>query len=496
MYRRAVRDLGRAEPLLCERSVAGRVAFSLPAGESGASVAAIPEKYRRKAPPVLPELSEPDVMRHFVNLSQRNYHIDGGFYPLGSCTMKYNPKVNEMVARLTGFTQLHPELPVSEIQGALELMWSLERLLAEISGMSEVTLIPNSGAHGEWLGLRMIRQRLIDRDGSPRKSVLVPDSAHGTNPASCTLNNYKVQPLKTGAAGVIEPDAVRAAMSADVAGIMVTNPNTLGLYERHIAEIAEIVHAAGGFVYCDGANLNAVMGQVKMAQLGVDVMHFNLHKTFSTPHGGGGPGSGAVGVSAELAAHLPVPRIRKTGDQFELGEEHPQSVGRIRINFGNFGMHVRAYSYIRELGAAGLKRATEMAVLNANYLLSQLRDTYHATFPDRCMHECVFNDKSQAPFGVKTMDIAKRLIDYGFHPPTVYFPLLVRNALMIEPTETESKDNLDHFVEAMISIAREAEENPDLLKSAPSMTYTGRVDEARAVRQPILTWNDLDGQAG
>ncbi|MCA9520150.1 MAG: aminomethyl-transferring glycine dehydrogenase subunit GcvPB [Myxococcales bacterium] len=489
MAEKAIRELTFDEPLLIERSVPGRVGYSLPQYDEKCSFGeAIPASYQRERPPVLPELSELDVMRHFVRLSRRNYHIDGGMYPLGSCTMKYNPKINEAMARLDGFGGLHPNLPVSYLQGALALIHELQNLLAEISGMHAVTLHPNAGAHGEWLGVRMIRKRLIERDGSPRKLILVPDSAHGTNPATCTLNNYKVVSLKTGPDGVLEPSEVERLMGPDVAGIMVTNPNTLGLYERNITTIAEIVHARGGYVYGDGANFNAVMGKVKLGKVGVDIMHFNLHKTFTTPHGGGGPGAGPVGVVSELEPLLPVPRVVKRDDRYELDFDRPRSVGRIRINFGNFGMHVRAYTYIREMGAAGLRAVTEMAVLNANYILSQLRDTYHAPHPELCMHECVLNDKKQAAHGVKTMDIAKRLIDYGFHPPTVYFPLLVRNALMIEPTETESKESLDEFISAMKAIAGEAESDPQLLTAAPRLTYTGRVDEARAVRQPILTW--------
>jgi glycine dehydrogenase subunit 2 len=441
--------------------------------------------------PELPELSEVDVVRHFTRLSTWNAAVDLGTYPLGSCTMKYNPKLNERAARLPGFAQAHPLQPVELSQGFLQLCHELEGQLAEISGMDRVTLQPAAGAQGELAGIMMIRA-YHERRGERRRVVLVPDSAHGTNPASAALNGYGVVALPSGPDGLLHPEAVEAAMSEDVAALMITNPSTLGLFEEHIARICEIVHAGGGLVYGDGANLNALLGIARPGDLGIDVMHFNLHKTFSTPHGGGGPGAGPVGVKNLLAPHLPVPVVRKlAGDEgqgYALDWDFPHSIGRLHANFGNVGMFVRAWAYIRALGPEGLRRCSEMAVLNANYLLARLRGAYHVPYERTVMHECVLSDKTLHDTGVTTLDVAKRLIDYGYHPPTVYFPLIVHGALMIEPTESESLEGLDRFADALLAIAEEAREDPERVRSAPHHTRRARLDETRAARQPVLRW--------
>ena len=494
IYDRATTGILLREEPIFERSRTGRTGFSLAAepGDAQAAIEAIPERHRRKAKAGLPEVSEVEVIRHFTRLSQQNYAIDLGLYPLGSCTMKYNPRVNEETARLAGFAHLHPYMPSDWVQGALALMWGLERALAEISGMSGVSLQPAAGAHGEWAGVRVIRRFLIERDGHPRRKMLIPDTAHGTNPASCALNGYDVVQVPSSGRGVVSPEAVAERMDADTAGIMVTNPNTIGLFEEHLGKVAAVVHDKGGLVYNDGANLNSLLGRARPGDMGVDVMHFNLHKTFSTPHGGGGPGAGPIGVVAALEPFLPVPRILRSegdgGPRFELTLDRPLSVGRVKAFFGNFGMLVRAYTYIREYGPAGLKQVTEMAVANANYLRARLRETWHVPYDRLCMHECVVTDKHLAQHGVKTMDVAKRLIDYGFHPPTVYFPLCVPGAIMIEPTESEPVAALDELVDAMAAIAAEAATEPQTLHDAPTRTVVRRMDEARAARQPVLRW--------
>jgi len=433
-----------------------------------------------------PEVSELDAVRRFVNLSQMNFGVDTDFYPLGSCTMKYNPKINEDMARLAGFSKAHPYQPSDLSQGALQLMRELEDFLCEISGMDAVTLQPAAGAHGELCGMLMISAYFKNK-GMPRKKVIIPDTAHGTNPASSTLAGFKVIPLK-GGKGIISPDAVESIMDEDTAALMLTNPSTLGLFEANIKEIADIVHSKGGLVYCDGANLNAIMGIARPGDMGVDVIQFNLHKTFSTPHGGGGPGSGPVGVKKILEPYLPVPRIIKKGRRFGFDYDCPLSIGRMRAFYGNFAVMVRAYSYIRTLGADGIKKASEMAVLNANYIKERLKKTYHLPFDQTCMHECVFSDKLQSENGVHTLDIAKRLIDYGFHPPTIYFPLVVSGAIMIEPTETENKETIDRFINAMLSIAEESKNSPDMVKDAPHSTEIGRLDETGAAKKPVLRW--------
>ena len=442
--------------------------------------------------PGLPEVSEVDVVRHFTRLSTWNAAVDLGLYPLGSCTMKYNPKLNERVARLPGFATAHPFSPAERVQGLLALFHTLEQLLAEISGMDRVTLQPAAGAQGELAGIMMIRAYHEAR-GEKRTRVLVPDSAHGTNPASAALNGYEVVSVASGEDGILHPEAVAAAMDEQVAALMVTNPNTLGLFERHIAEICEIVHAKGGLVYGDGANLNALLGIARPGDMGIDVMHMNLHKTFSTPHGGGGPGSGPVCVKKLLAPHLPVPVVVKRKDgAFAWHDEVPGTIGRLHGQHGNVGMLVRAYTYILSLGAGGLRRCSEMAVLNANYLLARLAPTFHVPYPGTVMHECVLSDRNFADTGVTTMDVAKRLIDHGYHPPTIYFPLIVPGALMIEPTESESLEGLDRFADALLEIAAEARSDPDTVRTAPHRTRLRRLDETLAARKPVLRWQPAD----
>jgi glycine dehydrogenase subunit 2 len=486
---KAIRDAGliQDELLLFEHGSKGRRGYSLPRWdiEEVEPANRIPAQLIRKELDGFPQLSEVDVVRHFTRLSQWNYGVDSGLYPLGSCTMKYNPKVNEEAARMSDFAHLHPYAPEDLSQGVLKLMYELQSFLSEVAGMDNVTLQPAAGAHGELSGMMMIGAALKAR-GEKRHKVLVPDSAHGTNCSTSTIASFEMVGLKSD--GVIHPAQVAQLMTEDVAAIMVTNPNTLGLFEKHLAEIAQIVHQKGGFVYCDGANLNALMGILKLGDLGVDVLHINLHKTFSTPHGGGGPGAGPVAIKKVLAPHLPVPVIEKEGDRYRLNYDLPGSIGKMRAFYGNFGILVRAYAYILSMGAEGLRRASEMAVLNANYLMSKLKNHYYLPYDQPCMHECVFTDRWQEKSHVATLDIAKRLIDYGFHPPTIYFPLVVKGALMIEPTETESKENLDRFIEAMIQIAKETEENPELLHQAPQRVKVRRLDEVLAARKPKLRW--------
>ena len=448
----------------------------------------------RKVPAGLPEVSEPEAIRHFVRLSQWNFSIDSQFYPLGSCTMKHNPKVNEWAARLDGFANLHPLTPPHLAQGALELMVRLQALLAEIVGMDGVSLQPAAGAQGELTGLMMIRAYHLSQGRSPRK-IFIPDSAHGTNAASCTLNGFEAVPFASGPQGIVEPETLARALegaAGDIAGLMMTNPNTLGLYESAMPHLTRLVHEKGGQVYGDGANMNAVLGRARPGDVGVDVMQYNLHKTFTTPHGGGGPGSGPVAFKRHLDPFQPAPVVRSADGTFLIDHDRPQTVGRVRSFLGNFGMMVRAYTYIRELGAEGLHSVSDLAVLNANYVAALLRDVLPLAFETPMLHEAVFTDKAlEAKTGVKTLDLAKRLIDYGYHPPTVYFPLVVRGALMVEPTETETKQTIDSFVAAVKAIVKEAEESPELVKGAPHLTRLGRLDEARAARKPRLRWSPV-----
>lgn len=472
-----------SEPLLWEKGVAGRNGFSLPTRD--VDQAPVDDALRGEGPP-FPDLSEVDVVRHYTRLSQWNFGVDSGVYPLGSCTMKYNPRTNERQATLPGFTEAHPLLPDHLSQGALTLMYDLQRCLAAITGLPAVTLQPAAGSQGELTGMMIFYAYHKDK-GRARTKVLIPDTAHGTNPASANLCGYRAVAVKSNANGILDPATISALMDDDTAGIMVTNPNTLGLFEENIVEIAQIVHQKGGLVYADGANMNAIMGMLNLANTGVDILHLNLHKTFSTPHGGGGPGAGPVCVTSALERYLPIPRVvKKKDDTFSLSWDHPDSVGRLHAFYGNFGVLVRAYSYIRSMGADNLKKASQLAVLNANYIKKKLRGFYHLPYDRPSMHECVFSDKNQKPYQVTTLDIAKRLIEYGFHPPTIFFPLVVNGAIMIEPTETECKSDLDAFIAAMIAIDAEARENPEHLTQAPQITKVRRLDETLAARKPKL----------
>src|SRR5687767_10706836 len=483
------------EQLIFERSQQGRIGYRLPALDVDESPVddLLPAELRRDDDlEGMPEVSEVDVIRHFVRMSTWNYSIDIGMYPLGSCTMKYNSRLNERVARIAGFANLHPLTDEQDAQGALQVIYELEQHLAEITGLSGVSLQPAAGAHGEMTGIMIIRAFLDARDGaaaSHRRTMLIPDSAHGTNPASAHLSGFSVKTIKSTAEGLTDLDHLRELCShGDVAGLMLTNPNTLGLFERNIKQICKIVHDAGGLVYMDGANMNALVGIARPGDMGVDVIHLNLHKTFSTPHGGGGPGSGPCCCTAELEPFLPVPRIVKEADNFKLDFNYPQSIGRVKAFFGNYGMMLRALAYIQTHGFDGLREATEAAVLNARYIAQGLTSDYDKPFSAPPMHEVVFTDKKQTRKGVHTLDIAKRLIDYGFHPMTIYFPLIVPGAMLIEPTESVGRQELDQFVEAMRSIAREAVEDPDLVLNAPHTTRIGRLDEAAAARRPVLRW--------
>jgi len=476
------------EPVLFERGSTGRRGYTLPPlAERERNAETLPAELCRDELEDFPELSEMEVLRHYLRLSQWNYSAATNFYPLGSCTMKYNPVLNEKVARLAGFAALHPLTPPAAAQGALALIVELEKLLGEVSGMDAVSLQPAAGAHGELAGMKMIRAHHVAH-GAPRKKVLIPQSAHGTNPASSALCGYQVVPVASNDHGMIDPAAVSRLVDAETAAIMVTNPNTLGLFEKDIARVAAAVHEKGGLVYLDGANMNALLGVAKPGHMGADVLQFNLHKTFSTPHGGGGPGAGPVAVKSILAEHLPVPRVVRGERGYELSEKFPKSIGRIRAFYGNFGMLVRAYAYMISLGGDGMRQATRMAILNANYVRRRLEDVLEIAYDEPCLHECVFSDSELEKLGVKTLDLAKRLLDYGFYAPTIYFPLIVSGAIMIEPTESETRETLDEFITAVRTIVAEARENPDLVKNAPHRTRVSRLDEVRAARQPRLRW--------
>jgi glycine dehydrogenase subunit 2 len=474
------------EKLLFEHSTPGRKGYSLP--KLDVPAAELQSDLCRDEINGFPELSEVDVVRHFTRLSTWNYGVDSGFYPLGSCTMKYNPKVNEAAARIPGLAGIHPATPSHLAQGTLELMYRLQGALAEISGFAKVTLQPAAGAQGELAGMLVIRA-WHEAHGSKRSKVLIPDTAHGTNPATASLTGYDVVPIASD--GVLTLEEVEAHMNDDVAALMVTNPNTLGLFETNIEAICQLVHERGGLVYCDGANLNALMGIARPGDMGIDVMHFNLHKTFSTPHGGGGPGAGPVGVTEELAPYLPGPGVEHDGGRYRFAPSQETSVGRLLTFHGNVGVMVRAYAYIRSMGPEGLKHASEMAVLNANYVRARLEDVYALPYKKRSLHEVVFSD-SDLEGDCHTLDVAKRLIDYGYHPPTIYFPLVVKGAIMIEPTETESQEVLDEFCDAMIAIAGEARDNPDLLHHAPVRSRVRRLDETTAARKPKLRWQETE----
>jgi glycine dehydrogenase subunit 2 len=489
MIRKTRPHITQNEPLLFEISSPGKKGYQLPDLDVPAvdAKAALGAEHVRSEIEGFPEVSEVETIRHFTRLSTWNYAIDLGLYPLGSCTMKYNPRVNELVARTEGLAWAHPYQPESLSQGCLEIMAELERELAEISGMDAVTLQPAAGAHGEMTGILLIRA-LLEQRGNPRKRILIPDSAHGTNPATAMMVGYSVENIRSNERGLVDLEALAKSVDDDVAGLMITNPNTVGVFEENIVKVAEIMHSKGALVYMDGANMNALVGIARPGDFGVDVMHLNLHKTFSTPHGGGGPGSGAVAVKRELVPFLPYPRLKRISDRWSFDYDLPHSIGKVRAFYGNFGVLVRALAYIMAHGGEGLRRATGDAVLNANYIRKQLEPYFDLPFKAPSMHEVVFSDDRQAKKGVRTGDVAKRLIDYGFHPYTVSFPLIVRGAMMIEPTETESKQELDLFVDAMISIAKEIEEDPQMVLKAPHLTRTSRVDEVTAARKPIVRW--------
>lgn len=477
-------------PLIFELSQESRTGFSLPTMD-------VPEidvdkqigdTYVRTSEPDLPEVSELQIMRHYTALSKRNHGVDSGFYPLGSCTMKYNPKVNEDIARLTGFSHIHPYQPSESVQGALGLMYDLQVSLEEITGLETVTLQPAAGAHGEWTGLMMIRAYHEANGDYGRTKVIVPDSAHGTNPASATVAGFEAVTVKSDERGLVDLDDLKRVVDDQTAALMLTNPNTLGLFEQDIEEMAAIIHEAGGKLYYDGANLNAILGYARPGDMGFDVVHLNLHKTFTGPHGGGGPGSGPVGVTAELEPYLPKPILRKENGVYTFDGDRPHSIGRVKPYYGNFGINVRAYTYIRTMGAEGLKKVSEYAVINANYMMRRLQEAYDLPFDHHCKHEFILSGKRQKKLGVRTLDIAKRLLDFGYHPPTIYFPINVEEAMMIEPTETESKETLDAFIDAMIQIAEEAENDPEKVQEAPHTTIVSRMDETQAARKPVLRY--------
>jgi len=480
-------------PTVFEISKPGRRAYRLPRWEGADSKPEqfLPAHLVRRTPLGLPEVGELALVRHFIELSTKNHHIDKAMYPLGSCTMKYNPKVNEEAARIEGFRGLHPLQDVEDAQGALAVLWELQTALAEITGMEAFSLMPAAGAHGEYLAMKMIRRHFV-RSGHPeRDCVLIPDSAHGTNPASVRMAGMHTRQLTSGADGLIDVEGLRAALDARVAAIMITNPTTVGLFEERILEVTKLVHEAGAFVYMDGANMNALVGVTRPGDMGFDVMHLNLHKTFSTPHGGGGPGAGPIGVRGVLRDYLPGPRLRRdAGGTLHFDAAKEGAVGPIHAYYGNFGILLRALTYIKSNGCDGLRRIAENAVLNANYLRVKLHGAYDVKFDRVCMHEVVLRGTSFRKHGVKTLDVAKRLMDYGFHPPTIYFPLIVEDALMIEPTECENLETLDEFVEAMLAIRREVDENPEVVRTAPHSTPVGRLDEGLAARQLDLVWRE------
>ncbi|CAG35027.1 aminomethyl-transferring glycine dehydrogenase subunit GcvPB [Desulfotalea psychrophila] len=470
------------EPLLWEKGSKGRMAFSMPENDVPAAEL---DPSLLGAGPDFPDLSEVDVVRHYTRLSQWNFGVDTGMYPLGSCTMKYNPKINERFAAMPEITSAHPMLEAEDCQGLLQLQYDLQEELARITGMDATTLQPAAGAQGEFTGM-LAFACFHKSNGEKRSKILIPDTAHGTNPASASLCGFKPVSLKSNDTGVLDAAEVERLMDEDTAGIMLTIPNTLGIFERDIRKIADIVHAKGGLVYGDGANMNASMGMIDYKRCGVDIMHLNLHKTFSTPHGGGGPGAGAVCAVNRLLPFLPRPMVIKDGESYKLDFDRPQSLGRVHAFYGNYGVLVRTHSYIRSMGGNGLRLASQLAVLNANYIKAELRDTFHLGYETETLHECVFSDANQVEYGVTTLDMAKRLIDYGYHPPTIYFPLIVHGAIMIEPTETECKADIDLFIGAMKQVAQEAIDDADLLHSAPVNTKVGRLDETLAARKPCL----------
>jgi glycine dehydrogenase subunit 2 len=473
--------------LIYEKSQPGRRGIGVP--KPDLPVPEVPAELRRAEPPRLPELAEPEVLRHFTELSTRNFGIDTGFYPLGSCTMKYNPRINERLVGLPGFASLHPLVEEEAAQGALELEWELQEILREVTGLDAVSLQPAAGSQGELTGLMLFRAYFADRgEGEQRRKIVIPDTAHGTNPASVTMAGYELTPVKTDRRGNIDVDDLRGNVDEHTAGLMLTNPSTLGLFDENIEQIRDIFHGAGALMYYDGANLNAVCGISRPGDMGFDVVHINLHKTFSQPHGGGGPGGGPIAVRASLDEYLPVPLVMRDGDRFRLDYDRPKSIGKVRAFTGPFGVFVRSYAFMRAWGPA-LREMSEVAVLNANYMLARLKDAYDLPFDRLCMHEFVLSARGlKRDHGIAALDVAKRLMDYGFHPPTVYFPLVVPEALMIEPTETEAKETLDAFCDAMLAIAREAVEQPETIREAPHNRPVRRLDEVRAVRQPVVKY--------
>lgn len=496
--------------VIFELSKKGRVAFQLPKSEieREALEKKIPAEFLATEDPNLPEVSEVDVVRHYTLLSNKNYGVDTGFYPLGSCTMKYNPKINEDMSALPAFASLHPYQSDETVQGALEMIYELDMMLSEISGMARMSLQPAAGAHGEMTGLMIIKAYHEKRGDKKRNKIIVPDSAHGTNPASAAVVGFDIIEVKSTDIGTVDIESLKGALSDEVAGLMLTNPNTLGLFEKDIKEIADLVHQAGGLLYYDGANMNAIMGISRPGDMGFDVIHYNLHKTFATPHGGGGPGSGPIGVKEELVKFLPLPIIEKTQEEpakqvsgevcqegsgkFILDYDRPDSIGRIKSFYGNFGVLLKAYTYILAMGSEGIKAVSEKAVLNANYMMKRLGNSFKLGIDRACMHEFVLAGLKNNPNEITTLDIAKRLLDYGYHPPTIYFPLIVNEAMMIEPTETESIETMDEFIKNLEKIAKEAVESPELLKEAPHNTPVRRIDEALAARNPVLKWEKAD----
>jgi glycine dehydrogenase subunit 2 len=474
--------MNRLPELIFNKSKDGKIGYSFSGTEFSDDLIALDPEHQRKDIEDFPQLSEVEIVRHYTNLSHLNHSVDSGFYPLGSCTMKYNPKINEKVAGFQEFCA-HPYTPLKLVQGNLEVMKTLEEWLIKITGMAGFTLAPAAGAHGEFVGMKIIRKHLAQQ-GNPRKIVLIPDSSHGTNPASAHFSGYRVKEIPSDADGIIAVETLEEHLDEDVAALMMTNPNTLGIFEKNIVEIGEVLHRNGSLLYMDGANMNAFMGIVRPGDLGVDVIHLNLHKTFSTPHGGGGPGSGPIGVAEHLVKHLPVPVISKKGDQYHVSYFN-EGIGRVKNFYGNFLVLVRALAYLMALGKENLRKVAEDSVLNANYIRKHLEGHLHLSYPSKTLHEVVFSDKG---LEVKTLDIAKRLLDFGIHPFTVYFPLIVHGAMMIEPTETESKESLDEFIDAMKAILKEAEENPEKLTRAPYTTPVRRLDEVQAARQLVLKW--------
>lgn len=482
--------------LIFEISRPGRIGCSLPESDVPAVDVSkkLPAHLIRDEEPELPEVSELQLVRHYTALSNKNHGVDNGFYPLGSCTMKYNPKINEDVARLDGFSRIHPYQPASTVQGALGLLYELQEDLAVITGMDAVTLQPSAGAQGEWTGLMLVKAYL-EQKGEKRTTVLVPDSAHGTNPASATVAGFRTVTVPSNDNGLVDVEELKKHVNEDTAALMLTNPNTLGLFEKDIVEIARVIHEAGGLLYYDGANANAILGKTTPGKMGFDIVHLNLHKTFTTPHGGGGPGAGPVGVNKKLIPFLPVPRVEKKNGHYVLNVDEPLSIGRVKGYYGNFGILVRAYTYIRTMGPDGLRQVSESAVLHANYLRKKLEPYFVSPYEQVSKHEFVLSGSKQKKLGVRTLDMAKRLLDFGYHPPTIYFPLNVEECLMIEPTETESKETLDAFADVMIQIAREVEENPDIVLNAPHTTVIGRLDEVKAARKPVVRYEKETVQA-